>query len=265
MNARDAARCEEARRLLWPRDLPREHSEGVERARRHLEECGDCRAFFRRDEALAGAVRRHGGRTVGAPKELRERVYDALARERTFRASSAEGGVRGLLRSFASRGARAVAAAAFLVAVVLATVLLTDGSGAGDEYVQDFASRAVEEDVIRTSDPVDVTRFFMREMGMSLPPVALEDAELSRAMICLIRGERAAMVEYEWRGHTVAHYRLPLSGGARPASAGTRLRTAAERGVHVVRWQDGEFEHAVVSELPDEELLRLVRSRFVDF
>lgn len=256
-----SSRCEKTRRLLWPRDLPREYVEGEMQARRHLEGCYDCRRFFRGDESLAVALRRHGSSRREAPRGLRERVYDALAHERAVRAPAFVAG-RPSPGADAHRGGSTLAGAVLALSGFVALLVAAGDTPSADAYVHDFTSRAVEEDVIRTSDPATVASFFMKEIGVGLTPVPFEEADLSRAMICLIRGERAAMVEYRWRGRTVAHYRLPLASRARAAAARTPLWWLEQRGVKAIRWVDGGFEHALVSELPVEELVRLARSRF---
>lgn len=265
-------RCEDARRLIWPPELPREHTDWVEAARRHVRACPDCRAFFARDRAVAQAIRNRAA-AVSAPRALRERVYDALARERALRAeSAAPSPAEGARRDRAARwlrGGRQLAAAGLVAAILLGGLALVTGrSGAVDAYARDFASRAVAEDAISTRDPVAVSRFFMKEMGIGVRAVSPAGAELSRAMICLIEGERAAMVEYEWRGHTVAHYRLPLdpatgAGGTRGPAPRAEPRASRERGLTVVSWRDADFEHAVVSDLEADELLTLVRTGFL--
>lgn len=73
-------------------------------------------------------------------------------------------------------------------------------------------------------------------------------------MICLIRGRRAAIVEYEVEGHTIAHYRLPVSRAVRRERA---VRLFTGRGLSVARWEDGAFENALVSDLPMERLASL--------
>lgn len=264
-------RCEEARRLVWPPELPREHTDRVEAATRHVRACADCRAFFARDRAVAEAIRSRAS-AVSAPRALRERVYDALARERALRAESTPTPSRGLAGGRAGRwlrGGRRLAAAGLVAAgLVVGAALVAGRSGPVDAYARDFASRAVAEDAIWTADPVAVSRFFMKEMGIGVRPVSPAGAELSRAMICLIEGERAAMVEYEWRGRTVAHYRLPLDraagagGYGRPAPP-VEPRASRERGLTVVSWRDDHFEHAVVSDLEADDLLALVRSDFL--
>lgn len=255
--------CWEARELLWPQDSPRPYSAGEDAARRHLDACPACQEFFRRDRLVSRRIREHG-LAAKAPQELRERVYDALARERALLPPPPPDGSR--MWPASGRGL-AVAAGILLLAVALNDIwLAASRASATDVYVQDYVSRAMEEEVMESPDPSAISHFFLKEMGRSLPPVTPGEGKLSRAMICLIRGRRAAMVEYEVDGRTVAHYRLPLlRPGTPPEGRITRasgIRLATERGVRVARWEDGAFEHALVSELPAERLLALARNEF---
>lgn len=260
--------CEEARAALWPWDRPRPHTETETAALEHVEGCAACRAFFRRDLAVARAVRACGFEER-APRELRERVYAALARERAFGDGERAFGDGERAFGDGERSARAggkwrgrVAAAVGALLVLLAVgglVLALRPEPVQDAYVEDFVGRAVEETVVETPDPSRMSRFFMREMGLSLFPVSLEGGSPSRAMICLIRGRRAAMVEYEIEGYTVAHYRLPAS---ETRARGRGVRLFSERGLSVARWEDGAFEHALVSDLPMERLAGVARREF---
>lgn len=237
-------------------DRPREYVEGEGEARAHLEGCSACQAFFRRDAAITKALQQ-GSIQVHAPQALRERVFDALARERALgpRPRAAPSSSPVWLSRLVPLGAAA------MVALVIGIGLLgTRGDAEGGAYVQDFLSRAVEADVVELPEPQAVTAFFMRELGVHVQPVALEDGRMSRAMICLIKGERAAMVEYEIGGRTIAHYLLPV-GGERAMRA-SDVRFASEAGVQVVSWSDGRFEHALVSDLSESDLTDLARSRF---
>ena len=249
--------CDQVREVLWPLDRPREHSEHEEAARAHLRECEACQGFFERDAVVSKLLERHGI-TAPAPAPMRERVFDALARERAL-----FGGPRRSSRRHWTRARSLIAAAtaATLLGVSGAALWTARERGSdGADYVQDFMSRAVEADVVESPEPDEVSRFFMRELGMSVTPVTVADAKMSRAMVCLIKGRRAAMVEYEMDGSTVAHYRLPADG--RLIDRRQELRTASERGVQVARWTDEKFEHALVSDLPEAELEQLARTLF---
>jgi anti-sigma factor RsiW len=149
--------------------------------------------------------------------------------------------------------------------------VLGQRSGSPDTaYVQDFLGRAAEEVVLDLPDAGSVTAFFAREMGIRVQPIALRAGRMNRAMICVIDGERAAMVEYEIDGRTVAHYLTPIVDpeDVGVEDAGGRdtgpfdVQAASEAGIQVVSWSDGRFDHAVVSDLPETDLTDLVRARF---
>jgi anti-sigma factor RsiW len=150
-----------------------------------------------------------------------------------------------------------LAIAAVLVAVLAAAALLRSGPGDGLEeaYAQDFLNRAVQDDAIHAPDPATVSSYFLREMGIGVRPVMLEEGRLTRAMVCLLEKRRAAMVEYAIGGHVVAHYRVPNEPG-KPTGE-LPLRSRSERGVNIVTWRDATFEHALVSNLSADELSAL--------
>lgn len=146
-------------------------------------------------------------------------------------------------------------------AVLVAAIGLWGGRPASLDaaYAQDYMSRAVEQTAVETPDPGRVYELFMRELGVPVTPVSLDNSRLSRAMICLIRGKRAAMVEYEVEGHVIAHYRVPL---ARPGRASAPMRITTEDGVCVIRWSDGEFEHALVADVAVHQLRTIAETQF---
>lgn len=255
--------CEQVRRRLWPLDRPRPLAEGEEAAREHLDACAACRAFFERDRLIGRALAELPV-MAPAPPEVRERVFDALARERALVGSAADEAPPA--RATSKPALRriipwAVAAAA---AVIIGTAVFRSAPPASDAaFAQDFLSREVEADVVEGPDATQVSAFFMREMGVPIPPVDLEEASLERAMICLIDGRRAAMVEYALEGYKLAHYRVPVDGRAREGrKAGPRARMTEENGVCVVRWSDGRYDHALVSNLPESRMREVATQRF---
>lgn len=257
MNRSSEWTCEEVQEALWPLDRPRPHTAERASALEHLSECAECQGFFDRDKRVDRLLERVGLAGT-APGALRESVFDALARERALRGTAAQ--VPGPRRHATPSAVRAAVAAIVLIGAIGGIRAIGGPANAPgeSEYVKDFMSRAVEEDVVERPDPQAVSRFFMRELGMGITPVVFEEARLSRAMICLIRGERAAMVEYIVNGTTVAHYRIPVAEGTPEA----KMSLASESGVQMARWTDGEFEHALVSELSVESLGAIARNQF---
>ena len=249
-------RCDRIREILWPLDRPREVVEGEAEARAHLEECDDCRAFFERD-AMISEVLRARGVAESAPPDVRERVFDALAQERMW------GGSRPGRRTRSRRFVvHALPWAASVVAAVggLALGLSRPPPRTDGAFAQDFLSRAVQADAMAMPEAQDVSAFFRRELGVPITPIVLKDASMSQAMICLIDGQRAAMVEYEIDGYTLAHYQVPLAAGGEVDPGAQGLTD--EDGVCVYRWSDGRFQHALVSDMPGDRLQAIAEARF---
>jgi len=267
----DRLSCDAAREALWPLDQPRPYSERDEGARIHLGHCPECRQFFARDAALVRAIAQQGagGR---APDSLRRRIEEAIARETRPEAESASGRTTVDGRHPAGRTTRlparvrreGLAIAAVLVALLAAASLLRSGpdDGIGEASAQDFLNRAVQDHAIHVPDPAAVSRYFLRELGIGVRPVMLEEGRLTRAMVCLLEKRRAAMVEYAIGNHIVAHYRVPAE---RDEPTGELpLGSRSERGVNIVTWRDATFEHALVSDLSVEELSALARRAFAE-
>jgi hypothetical protein len=73
--------CSKARRALWPPEKPKLAEADVLKAREHVEACVTCWDYFDQDRYLLDAYDRM--RLEPAPRLMRERVFDALARERS--------------------------------------------------------------------------------------------------------------------------------------------------------------------------------------
>jgi hypothetical protein len=73
--------CRETRRRLWSADVLCVSDAEVEGALEHAEACPACEGFLEADRRVARLIRESILR-VRAPREFRERLYAALARER---------------------------------------------------------------------------------------------------------------------------------------------------------------------------------------
>lgn len=256
---------EKAIEILWPLDQPREHTPEVEAALRLLEEDEAVRAFFQRDAALAERLARTD-LSEEAPAALMERIQAAMTEsaqpvevlvDERFAEDS----------TFGRPGWRhAFAAAAAIVLLALGTFLSTVVNGTfsldDDLFVDDFIRTASAQPIIpdegSLSDPV-VVGFYERELGMPIHPVQLDDGVMTRAIVCVIEGERGAMVEYDIDGTRLAHYQIPASEGrVDPVD----LKVTAEGGYKVARWRDGDFTHALVADMSGTEIRDLAVYEF---
>lgn len=257
--------CQTAREGLWPPERPRLAGEEVVEARRHVAECPECSDYFEQDRALLDLYDRL--RRQEAPARLRSRVFDVLARERTVARREAEettdespetGGGTPWLR----RGILALTAAAVVAAALLLPGESEPVPADRSLYVEDYLRRAVSQDRIESSDPVEVARFLQRELGLGLTPVRLDGAQLTGAEICLLEGRRGAMILYRDGRATLSHYVVPGDEvRARPPTPATRLEAGSRGEVApaVVTWANPPLQHALVGPVSTDRLLALAR------
>jgi hypothetical protein len=103
---------------------------------------------------------------------------------------------------------------------------------------------------------------------VAMPSPEVPGFEVQRATICLMNGQRGGVVEYENRGRHLTYYLVPGNdeggdGSARRTAARTDRATirapalAREQGLGVATWWDGKHQHALVGNLPHQELRRL--------
>jgi hypothetical protein len=257
--------CREVRRRLWPADVLRVSDAEVEAALKHAERCPACRLFLEEDRHVAQMVRDHVPR-VRAPRELRERLYTVLARERAGSATVNVG-----------RGGRSRSKVALAAVVVGGLVIGAVGqqlasrsvsASPAEEFAEDYLRRVVEEEELRTTDRQEIASFFARELGVAMPPPDVRDFRVERATICLMNGRRGGVVEYNGQGRRLTYYLLPYVGGAaaEPAQGvdgGVGRATfgapalAEERGLGVATWWDDKHQHALVGDFSAQELRRL--------
>jgi len=266
--------CAEARETLWPPEEPRIVDQRVLEAREHLEQCEGCRDHLSMDGALLHAFR--SVPAVRAPAEVRERIFDALARERTAQGwASAEreeriGHRRGTAATFLFMAALLVLS--FVSLWGLANRPLQDpgprGSGwsaaDGDAFVEDFLRRAVQEEHIGTSDPAEASRFLTRQLGIPLSlPMTLPGFDLSGVEICIVEGVRGAVVMYKRDGQVLYHYLVPRGrGGAQEPvlSRATPPGWSGQPYPSVVIWGSEDVQQALVSDLPPDQLMEMAQA-----
>ncbi len=266
-------RCEEARDQLWPPEAPRLVEDRVLEARRHVNECESCRDYLAFDSLLLERLR--SARRVVAPPEVRERVFDALARERLrsgptpSTSQTAEIG-RNEGRRYLPAGlvSAAIALAAGVLILADPFPALREGSGdvaipvqqAGSAFAEDFLRRAAQAEHIETSDPAEVQRFLAREFGTSIgTPLSFPGLDLAGAEVCILEGVRGAVVLYKRDGRVLYHYLIPMRNGNEAEPALSEAAPAEWSGESsypsVVTWRSDGFEQALVSDLPSDELL----------
>ena len=251
--------CREAREGLWPPERPRLVGDDIAAARRHVDDCGECRDYFEQDRALLEFYDRI--RDQPAPLEVRESVFEALSRAR-WRDADHSGAAAAKSSTLWRLGAWPVALTAALLVVFMVEMRPKTAAPADDPtvFVEDYLRRAVGQDHIETSDPAEVRRFLQRELGMQLQPLAFAGLALERAEICLLEGRRGAMIVYKKDGAEISHYLIPRDGtGPRTPSVSAYSSGTAGGEMPVVTWSTPRVEQALVGELTSEQLLDMAR------
>lgn len=258
---KEGMNCSEARHALWPPERPRLAEGEVLEAHRHVRECSTCESYFAQDRVLLEAY--DSAKQERAPRILRERVFDALARERARSLGlfpgerPAEGRVQryGVLAVVISIAG--ILAGGFAVTLRSVPEDLNDGG----LFAEDYVRRAVAEERITSSDAAEVSRFLTRELGRPIRPLQLAGLRLTSAEICLIEGRRGAMIRYVRDGTEISHYLIPREGARqRDPEASSAWRSGGAGGPALVTWASSEIEQALVGEIPEDHLMELARS-----
>ncbi len=255
--------CREARKTLWPADGLRVGDAEVGAALAHAEACGSCSEFLEQDRRMAQLIRDSAPR-VRAPRELRERLFTALARERLGFPTS---------NTASHRFQQPWAVAAILVAglaVGVAADWLVGGSRGtpvATAFAEDYLRRVVEREELRTADRRQVALFFARELGVAMSPPGIPEFDVKRAAICLMNGRRGGVIEYESRDRQLSYYLIPQEGGSTVERSDVDASAiespsgepglSSERGLSVATWWDAGHQHALVGDMPVQELERL--------
>lgn len=235
-----------------PADEPRIADEDVLRALEHAERCPRCSAWIELDRRMAQLIREAFQREP-APQQVRERVYSVLARERASSPLTLR------RRRRPAPWAALSLVALLVVGAALGTlwiVRLGDARAPGTVFVEDYLRKMVETERIVSSDPDAVAAFLTRELGVPMRPPLVPGAELKGAEICLLGGRRGALLTYTMGGREVSYY--AVRGGGRLAGSKPSVQTVdfgSAKAVGLVVWSDGEFDHAVLSDLSSDYLL----------
>lgn len=246
-------RCERAQAILIPADEPRIADEDVLRALEHAEHCPRCRAWIESDLETAEWIRRAAPRPR-APREVRDRLFEMLARERASPPPAPS-------RPPARTRLAVAAAAVFALVAALLWILRPAPEDAGSIFVQDYVRKAVEQEAIRSSNPEMVSAFLMRELGAAIRPPSVRAAQLAGAEVCLLDGQRGALLTYVMEGRPLSFYVVPKRGRIADLARGDPTPVFTLEGtLKVILWSDDRFAYAVVGEQSADDLQAFARA-----
>ncbi len=250
--------CLAARRMLRDVRGPQAASSVMSEAFRHLNRCEACRAW---DEAERGwrETLRDRLPAIETPLHVRERLFASLGEAR----------VGAVIRRQRGRWASALA---------LVTVLFASLGGLWwwrEVHHDGFLAAALAEDHLlyaarpdpaeyRSNDPAAVSSWFAERVDFAVGPMSLPSAELLGGRLCTLADRRAALWLYRSGDRRVSLFQmqaqgLPLGSFRRMTVAGRSYLCGRRKGVSVLAWTSRDVLFALVSDLPEGDLLRLVR------
>jgi anti-sigma factor RsiW len=257
--------CGRARRLLWPDENLRVADQASFDARAHVGHCDACQRFLADMSAMGTLVQRLVSRPV-TPPSVRDRLFSAIARERSM------AGQRQMRFSYR---ARTIVAGAIAVAALTLLVLLPvyRDRGASDAtwrnaisaIVADHA-RGLNHEALMTADALVARQWLSARVAFAVHVPEVSGTVLERVEICLLDGQRTCLIRYRAGKHALSYYSFSLSPGDVPnESAANESGSAAfhqeeEAGYRVVAWEDAGVLRALVSDLPEDQLLALARA-----
>jgi anti-sigma factor RsiW len=240
--------CGTVRRLLWPGTAVREALPEVISARQHVKECAQCRSFFEERNPLQAGLKEVAAHER-APFEVRQRLFAAIAEERT----KSSGPFRG------SHWLPIAAAAA----VTLVAIALADRRFDQPALEQSFAAAVALDHGqwlhgggISSSAQNEVSRWIATRVPYAVDVPAFPSAQLKGGRIARIEGKQAAVMLYELDAQPMSYFVLQLDAtdvGARIE----RLSHSRLEGYQLVMWREPGLLHVLVGRVPTATLDQL--------
>jgi anti-sigma factor RsiW len=254
--------CEEARELLHAERRGRLAASARAGLDRHLETCEACRRARDEELALDGALAKLPRFRVSP--ELRRALEEKAAPEAEPASKPRTKAPRARWVLGGAAGALAMAAAIF---IVLHFVL----APRGDEML----AREVVNDHLRvlySEHPIEIESggihqvkpWFAGRVDFAPTEVFAGDDEfvLQGGSVGYVIDRKAATFLYRHKLHSISLFVFPADGlpwpSATSAIGRARVHKETQRGFHVMTWRDGDLGYALVSDVNEDELTRLV-------
>lgn len=249
--------CPTCRRILSESGPPVGPAAEVDGVVRHLRACGECRSWLDAEREWRATLR---DRLIPrpAPLEAKERLFATLA---------------GVRVGVELRRQRRRLAAAFVVTVLLgvsaASLLWWNREERGflvSALTEDhllYASQSAPAE-FASDDPRALSRWFADRLDFSIAAPQMPGTELLGGRLCTLGGRRAALSLYQRGDRRLSLFQMPAEGlplgSLRPMKVeGRRYHCGHRKGVSVLAWQESDIFYALVSDLPEKDLLTLAR------
>jgi len=246
--------CGDARRILLEKEAPQPLSGDVRRAEDHVAACPDCRGFLSDMRATARGLHRCG-QTLAPGKEVRDRLFQRLARERV--GASPRAGLTGPVT------AAAVIALAGLMALGLGLGYGLHGPSSPPGMEEPMATvakelqRSVYQRSLATSEPERAREWLAEQVPFPVEVPELPDADLVDVRRIALHDRAAAALRYQTEKGLLAYYVLPRPRTADSSRKGETFRTTTQSGYRVVGWHHQGRLNVLVGQFHHQDLLHM--------
>jgi anti-sigma factor RsiW len=244
--------CGRARRLLWPDGGPREVTSEIVAAREHVAGCDTCQSFLEDVRRISGRIGRAAPRHA-APAEVRDRLFQVIARARTDAGSLERTPHASRRRQFASAGIAAVLIIGLSWLGYLAVRIGVPQRDTVGSLVEDQL-RSQNGAGLISSDSVQVALWLRERLPFAVQVPLFPDARLTGARLLVADRRSGAVIEYVVGVRTLTYYVLPGKRGSH-----RQVELASRNGYRVASWRDDGLTHALVATLPGPKLMEYAR------
>lgn len=241
-------KCKDSRKINYLAEYPQVVTEDMLEAKRHVNECQECREFFEQEKAFSSLLRQKVIKDK-APAELSQRILKTSAKNTRKR----------LIYKLLS-----VAAVLILFAGGYIFKMHTDTNSLVGKIIEDHISFLSYLGIqISSSSPDEVRSWFdgRVDFGVNVPELS---ARIKGARLCLLDKKRLALVFYEHNGSQLSLFMTTelnperLLSGKEVIVKGRKVHIVEQKGYNLLLWQDRGLTYALVSDLSLDELKKII-------
>jgi len=242
-------KCQNARKIIYLSEYPKVVTQEMVEAKRHVNECPECRSFFEQERKFTSLLRENVTKDK-VPAELRQRLLKPVSSRRTHSK---------LLYKIIS-----IAAILMLFIGGYIFKLHRDTASLVEKIVNDHIGfQSYSSIQISSSEPDEIKKWFSGrvEFGVVIPKLS---AILKGARLCLLDEKRLALVFYEHDGSQLSLFMTTelnperLLSGEEVILRGKKIHIVEHKGYNLLLWQERGVTHVLVSELSIEKLKRII-------
>lgn len=243
-------KCKDSRKITYISEYPHVVTEDMLEAKRHLNECRECREFIDGERAFSSMVR-GAVKKESVPLELKDKILSIETHRK--------GHLKKINKIFA------VAAAIMLLVTAGYFVLMQKKSPSIlDKIVSDHVKFLPSPQTqISTANPDEIKAWFRGRVDFSaLPPYM--NATLKGGRLCILDKKHFALLFYEYNNTPVSLFITDgkimdeIKSKKEVALKGRRLYVEQKNGYSIVFWKEKGLVYALVSELDLNEIKKVL-------